>query len=204
MGAADDTTLSHLHQVKFQRVARHAARDVSTNVKSWELSLPKQDSCKPQVFGRIVGLLYTPIDYVLAHVPVLKQSPPWCARNGLARFSCSRLTLMVEKSIVSKWGVQTDQGVKVSVAYREPMCRCTLGTPAGISQQANEAQRNAKLTYQMWQNQGQLFMPREQPSVDNALPALLRKTISEPTVMPLPSGKLLICSNFILTFLILL
>ena len=71
------------------------------------------------------------------------------------------------------------------------MCRCTLGTPAGISQQANEAQRNAKLTFQMWQNQGQLFMPREQLSVDIALPTLLRKTISEPTVMPLPSGKLL-------------
>ena len=86
--------------------------------------------------------------------------------------------------------------MRVSVAYREPMCRCTLGTPAGISQQANEAQRNAKLTFQMWQNQGQLFMPREQPSVDIALPALLRKTLSEPTVMPLPSGKLLIhCSN---------
>lgn len=102
MGEADDTTLSHLHQVKFQRVARHAARDVSTNVKLWELSLPKQDSCRPQVFGRIVGLLYTPTDDILAHVPVSKQSPPWCARNSLANFSCSRLTLMVQKSIVSR------------------------------------------------------------------------------------------------------
>ena len=84
------------------------------------------------------------------------------------------------------------------------MCRCMLGTPAGISQQAGEAQRNAKLTLQMWQNQGQLFMPREQPSVDIALPALLRKTISEPTVMPLPSGKLLIqYSNSNLNSLIL-
>ena len=88
-----------------------------------------------------------------------------------------------------------DYHEEVSVAHREPMCRCTLGAPAGIPQQAGEIQRNAKLTFQMWQDQGQLFAPREQPPVDIALPALLRKTLSEPTVMPLPPGKLLLnCS----------
>ena len=92
---------------------------------------------------------------------------------------------------------------KLSVAYREPMCRCTLGTPAGISQQAGDIQRNAKLTSQMWQNQGQLLMPREQPSGDITLPALLRTTISEPTVMPLHPGKLLAhCSHSTLYCLI--
>ena len=128
--------------------------------------------------------------------PLSEQFLPCYAGHGLAGVSCNRLTFMVAMSVLLDGMHPQDHCAQMHVAYRESMCRCTLGTPAGISQQAGELQRNAKLTYQMWPNQGQHFMPREQPPMDIALPALLRKTVSEPTVMPLPPGKLLAhCSN---------
>lgn len=77
-----------------------------------------------------------------------------------------------------------------SPACRQAMCRCMLGTPAGIAQRVDNFQRNAKLTFQMWQNQEQLFTPQAQPSVDIPLPRLLRKSVSEPAPVQPPPGAL--------------
>lgn len=60
------------------------------------------------------------------------------------------------------------------------MCRCTMGTTANMAQRGEEFQRNAKLTFQMWQNQGQLYPLSARPSAEIPTPQLLRKTITEP------------------------
>lgn len=69
------------------------------------------------------------------------------------------------------------------------MCRCALGTPAGIAQRSDEFQRNTKLMFQMWQNQSQLFTPQDQPSVDIPVPQLLEKrTVPESPPVLRPPG----------------
>ena len=67
-----------------------------------------------------------------------------------------------------------------TVSRRQAMCRCTMGTTANIAQRGEEFQRNAKLTFQMWQNQGQLHPLPAQPSGDIPIPQLLRKSITQP------------------------
>lgn len=69
------------------------------------------------------------------------------------------------------------------------MCRCAMGTPASTAHRGDEFQRNAKLTFQMWQNQGQLFTPQAQPSVNIPIPQLLSRSIPEPPLVPTPPGK---------------
>ena len=71
------------------------------------------------------------------------------------------------------------------------MCRCTMGSTANIGQRGDEFQRNAKLTLQMWQNQGQLYPPSARPSGDIPISQLLRKTITEPPAVLAAPGVLL-------------
>ena len=72
----------------------------------------------------------------------------------------------------------------ILVSCRQAMCRCTRGAPVSMAQRGDDFQRNAKLTSQMWQNQGQLFAPSAQPSVDIPAPQLLRKSVAEPSPGP--------------------
>ena len=67
-----------------------------------------------------------------------------------------------------------------TAACRQAMCRCAMGGSASIAQRGEEFQRNAKLTFQMWQNQGQPYSSSAQPPGDIPIPQLLRKSLAEP------------------------
>ena len=106
-----------------------------------------------------------------------------CPRTaGLARRAGSTVVMMCCTFYIAAHTV---------VPCRQAMCRCAMGGSASIAQRGAEFQRNAKLTFQMWQNQGQPYSSSAQPPGDIPIPQLLRKSTAEPpAVLAAPGAHL--------------